>query len=136
MNKRKATVQTNEKKKQARNWRKEEIELFARVIADPCADYINALEKRALKKEANAKVFESILADFQRGRERGRERERETERGREAERGRERERERGREGERELEDENFIYENERIFSIKRERLYLMNRWNYQWLLCS
>ena len=66
MNKRKVTVQTNEKKKKARNWRKEEIELFARVIADPCADYINALEKRALKKEANAKVFESILADFQR----------------------------------------------------------------------
>ena len=98
--------------------------------------YINTLEKKTLKKEANAKVFESILADFQRGRERGRERERETERGREAERGRERERERGREGERELEDENFIYENERIFSIKRERLYLMNRWNYQWLLSS
>ena len=66
MNKRKATVQTNEKKKKARNWTKEEIELFARVIADPCADYINTLEKKALKKEANAEVFESILADFQR----------------------------------------------------------------------
>ena len=66
MNKRKATVQKNEKNKKARNCRKEEIELFTRVIADPCADYINALEKRALKKEANAKVFESILADFQR----------------------------------------------------------------------
>ena len=65
MNKRKATVQTNEKKKKARNWTKEEIELFARVIADPCADYINTLEKKALKKEANAEVFESILADFQ-----------------------------------------------------------------------
>ena len=102
MNKRKATVQTNEKKKNARNWTKEEIELFARVIADPRADYINTLEKKALKKEANAEVFESILADFQR----------------------------------ELEDENFIYENERIFSIKMKRLYLTNRWNYQWLLSS
>ena len=66
MNKQKATVQTNERKKKARNWTKEEIELFARVIADPCADYINTLEKKALKKEANADVFESILADFQR----------------------------------------------------------------------
>ena len=66
MNKRKATVQTNEKKKKGRNWTKEEIELFARVIADPCADYINTLEKKALKKEANAEVFESVLADFQR----------------------------------------------------------------------
>ena len=65
MNKRKATVQTNEKKKKARNWTKEEIELFARVIADPCTDYINTLEKKALKKEANTEV-ESILADFQR----------------------------------------------------------------------
>ena len=35
MNKRKAKVQTNEKKKRARNWTKEEI--------DPCADYINTL---------------------------------------------------------------------------------------------
>ena len=66
MNKRKATVQTNEKKKKARNRRKEEIELFARVIADPCAAYINTSEKKALKKEANVEVFESILADFQR----------------------------------------------------------------------
>ena len=66
MNKRKATVQTNEKKKKARNRRKEEIELFARVIAGPCADYINTSEKKALKKEANVEVFESILADFQR----------------------------------------------------------------------
>ena len=124
------------------------------MIAEPCADYINTLEKKTLKKEAyintlekktlkkeaNAKVFESILADFQRGREREAEREseRETERGRERGRERQRERKREREGgrERELEDENFIYENERIFSIKRERLYLMNRWNYQWLLSS
>ena len=37
-----------------------------RVIADPCADYINTLENKALKKEANAEFFESILADFQR----------------------------------------------------------------------
>ena len=37
MNKQKATVQTNKKKKKARNWTKEETELFARVIADPCA---------------------------------------------------------------------------------------------------
>ena len=74
MNKRKATVQTNEKQKKARNWTKEEIELFARVIADPYADYINTLEKKTLKKEANAEVFESILADFQRERERERER--------------------------------------------------------------
>ena len=51
MNERKATVQTNEKKKKARNWTKEKIELFARVIADPCADYINTLEKKALKKQ-------------------------------------------------------------------------------------
>ena len=102
MNKQKATVQTNERKKKARNWTKEETELFARVIADPCADYINTLEKKALKKEANAEVFESILADFQR----------------------------------ELEDENFIYEHERIFSIKMKRLYLTNSWNYQWLLSS
>ena len=58
MNKRKAKVQTNEKKKRARNWTKEEI--------DPCADYINTLQKKALKKEANAEVFQSILADFQR----------------------------------------------------------------------
>ena len=102
INKRKTTVKTNEKKKKARNWTKEEIELFARVIADPCPNHINTLEKKVLKKEANAEVFESILADFQR----------------------------------ELEDENFIYENERIFSIKMERLYLTNRWNYQWLLSS
>ena len=33
MNKRKATVQTNEKKKKARNWTKEENEIFVRVIA-------------------------------------------------------------------------------------------------------
>ena len=46
-----------------------------RVIADPCADYINTLENKALKKEANAEFFESILADFQRERERERERE-------------------------------------------------------------
>ena len=88
MNKRKATVQTNEKNKRARNWTKEEI--------DPCADYINTLQKKALKKvvnadyintlwkkalkkEANAEVFQSILADFLR----------------------------------ELKDDNFIYENER-----------------------
>ena len=45
MNKRKATVQTNEKQKKARNWTKEEIELFARVIADLCGDYINTSEK-------------------------------------------------------------------------------------------
>ena len=57
------------------------------MIADPYADYINTLEKKTLKKEANAEVFESILADFQRERERERERE--------------------------LEGENFIYENER-----------------------
>ena len=56
MNKRKAKVQTNEKKKRARNWTKEEI--------DPCADYINTLQKKALKKEANAEVFESILGGF------------------------------------------------------------------------
>ena len=103
MNKRKATVQTNEKKKKARNWTKEEIELFARVIADPCADYINTLEKKALKKEANAEVFESILADFQRGRERERERQRESERGTKRGRERERQREREREGGRERE---------------------------------
>ena len=54
------------KKKKARNWTKEEIELFARVIADSCTDYINSLEKKALKKEANTEVFESILADSQR----------------------------------------------------------------------
>ena len=54
------------KKKKARNWTKEDIELFARVIADPCADYIITLEKKALEKEANAEAFESILADFQR----------------------------------------------------------------------
>ena len=54
------------KRKKARNWTKEEIELFARVIADPFADYINILEKKALKKKANAEIFESILADFQR----------------------------------------------------------------------
>ena len=54
------------KKKKARNWTKEEVELFVRVTADLCADYINALEKKVLKKEANAEVFESILADFQR----------------------------------------------------------------------
>ena len=73
MNKRKPTAQTNEKKKKARNQTKEEIELFARVIAGPCADYINTLEKKTLKKEANAEVFESILADFQRERARRRE---------------------------------------------------------------
>ena len=39
------------------------------MIADPYADYMNTLEKKALKKEANAEVFESILADFQRERE-------------------------------------------------------------------
>ena len=66
INKRKTTVKTNEKKKKARNWTKEEIELFARVIADPCPNHINTLEKKVLKKEANAEVFESILADFQR----------------------------------------------------------------------
>ena len=32
--------------------KKQEIELFARVIADPCADYINTLEKKVLKKES------------------------------------------------------------------------------------
>ena len=53
MNKRKATVQTNEKKKKEKNWAKEEIELFARVIADPCADYLNTLEKKALKNRWN-----------------------------------------------------------------------------------
>ena len=58
------------KKKKARNWTKEKIELFARVIADdPYTDYPNALEKKALKKEAIAEVFESILVDFQRKRE-------------------------------------------------------------------
>ena len=57
MNKRKANVQTNEKKKKARNWTKQEI--------NPRA-YINTLQKKALKKEANAEVFQSILADFQR----------------------------------------------------------------------
>ena len=57
------------KKKKARNWTKEKNELFARVVADPYADYINALEKKALKKEAIAEVFESILVDFQRKRE-------------------------------------------------------------------
>ena len=66
------------KRKKARNWTKEEIELFARVIADPCADYINTLEKKALKKETNAEVFESILTGFQREREREWERERES----------------------------------------------------------
>ena len=37
--------------------------------SDPCGDYINTLEKKAFKKEANAEVFESIVADFQRERE-------------------------------------------------------------------
>ena len=45
------------------------------MIADPYADYMNTLEKKTLKKEANAEVFESILADFQRERERARRRE-------------------------------------------------------------
>ena len=54
------------KEKKAKNWTKEEIELFVRVIADPCADYINTLEKKPSKKEAKARVFESILTDFQR----------------------------------------------------------------------
>ena len=39
------------------------------IADDPYADYINALEKKALKKEAIAEVFESILVDFQRKRE-------------------------------------------------------------------
>ena len=43
--------------------------------SDPCGDYINTLEKKAFKKEANAEVFESIVADFQRERERARRRE-------------------------------------------------------------
>ena len=37
--------------------------------SDPCGDYINTLKKKAFKKEANAEVFESIVADFQRERE-------------------------------------------------------------------
>ena len=54
------------KEKKARNWTKEEIELFVRVIADPCTDYINTCEKKPSKKEPKSRVFESILTDFQR----------------------------------------------------------------------
>ena len=47
MNKRKATVQTNEKKKKARNWTKEEIELFARVTATH-AQITSTLQRKRL----------------------------------------------------------------------------------------
>ena len=53
-----------EKKRKTKNWTKDETGLFARVLANSDKGFIDPLEKKALKKEANSEVFKAILNKF------------------------------------------------------------------------
>ena len=48
-----------------RNWTNEETVLFCQILTDPVCNYLETLEKKALKKSSTKEVFESILEDFQ-----------------------------------------------------------------------
>ena len=47
-----SNLQIKEKTKKARNWTKQETKLSARTLADREEDFINFLEKKALKKDS------------------------------------------------------------------------------------
>lgn len=48
----------------ARRWTKDEVELFAQVLADPTDGFAHAIDKLALKKSANNEVYEHLQAEF------------------------------------------------------------------------
>ena len=56
--KQKKTKQEKQKKKQ-RNWTKDEVDCFARVLVE--YSFVQQLEQRALKKKANLEVFEKVV---------------------------------------------------------------------------
>ena len=48
----------------ARRWTKEEVEKFQEILSEPSNKYSVALEKLALKKSSNNKVFECVKKSF------------------------------------------------------------------------
>ena len=48
----------------SRNWTKEETELFCEVLVDPVNNFLETLEKKALKKSSTKEVFEAILDEL------------------------------------------------------------------------
>ena len=66
MNKRKAAVQTNEKREKGKKLDKKRNRIICESDSRPMRRlHQHFRAKKPLKKEAKAKVFESILTDFQ-----------------------------------------------------------------------
>lgn len=60
----KVKVPRKKEEKNVRRWTKEEKEKFAQVLADPSNDFAFFLDKLALKKSSNNKVYEHIIKKF------------------------------------------------------------------------
>ena len=52
------------RKESQRCWRKEEIEQFSKILADPTNNYAASLEELSLKKSSNNELFEHIKNTF------------------------------------------------------------------------
>lgn len=52
------------KQSSARRWTKDEVELFAQVLADPSDGFAHAIDRLALKKSANNEVYEHLQTEF------------------------------------------------------------------------
>ena len=56
--------QSAEKKKRDRNWTSQEISLFANLLADHQFGFVQSLESRAVKKQANEDIFQIVAREF------------------------------------------------------------------------
>ena len=55
------------KENSQRKWTSDETNLFCEILADPVNNFMQTLERKALKKASRKEVFEDIALDFNSG---------------------------------------------------------------------